>query len=118
MNITIGEYQITTDPLNYKLEQKVQKKDEDGQPLQDQYITRRIGYYPSFERVCTALLDHQLIVSDAENIAEIHEVVLKTKREIIAAVKERGFVHDQTQTIEETRLLADGIEVEKSYSET
>ncbi|MBM7577685.1 hypothetical protein [Jeotgalibacillus terrae] len=107
MKLKIGEYLITTDPLNFKLEQQVQKTDESGEPLQGQYITRFVGYYPNYERACTALLDHQIKVSDAENLAEMLEILLNAKREIIAAVKERSFTHEEPQTAEETRILVD-----------
>ncbi len=88
MKLKFGEYQVTTDPLNYKLEQRVPRTDEHGQPLQDQYILRFVGYYPTFERLCDALLDHDLRVSDTENLAEMMEVILKVKREITSVTSE------------------------------
>ncbi|WP_227397362.1 hypothetical protein [Jeotgalibacillus aurantiacus] len=107
MKFKIAGYQVTTDPLNYKVEKEIQKIGDDGQPLQGQFTMRFVGYYPNMERVCEALLEHELKPSDAENLAEIVELIIRSKREIIAAVREWGQTGEKAQTTEEAGVLAD-----------
>ncbi|MBM7580026.1 hypothetical protein [Jeotgalibacillus terrae] len=99
MNIKIGDYQVTSDPLNFKLVKQVPKTDDEGNVIEDEHINRFVGYYPNFERVCLALMDHELRVSDAENLAEIMEVLINVKREITSVVSEMKLIdHKDVET--------------------
>ncbi|HDR8003367.1 TPA: hypothetical protein QCY42_004326 [Bacillus cereus] len=86
MNIPIGDdYLLTSDPFNVILNQRYQKKTEEGE--EPKYDFRPIGYYPNVMRACVALLKKQLIVSDATSINELIEVVHTTEQRIIDATK-------------------------------
>jgi hypothetical protein len=85
MKISIGDqYQITSDPLNVILKQKYEKQ-KNGEPS-GEYDYKTIGYFPNLERAIDRLLDYNLLISDAENLSELVEILFNTKKDIKAAL--------------------------------
>ena len=89
MNITIGQnYKITSDPINVVLNRIYEKKQGD-KPLAEgeKYGYKQIGYYTTVERACQALLNYEINTSDAENLAELMDVMTKCRDQITEATK-------------------------------
>ena len=95
MNIRVGKYAITSDPLNYILnEVRVRSKDGKGGSMGDEYLVP-IGYY-SFTRIdqlLKSVAEKEVRKSQAEDIDTlledikgaldlIDEAILKFKEEI------------------------------------
>ncbi len=95
MNIRVGKYAITSDPLNYILnEVRVRTKDGKGGRKGDEYLVP-IGYY-SFTRIdqlLKSMAKREIRGSQAENIDVlledikgvldlINEAILKFKKEM------------------------------------
>ena len=89
MNILIGEdYKITSDPMNVILNKKYQKK-QPTEPVAEepQFDFKPIGYYANLEAACQSLLTRDINASDAENLAELMDVMTKCRDQITEATK-------------------------------
>jgi hypothetical protein len=87
VRIQVGEnYLITSDPLNVIVNQRYEKK-KDGQPS-GEYDFKAIAFCKNLEAACIYLFEKELNVADAENLSELMEVIINTKRDIRAALLE------------------------------
>jgi hypothetical protein len=86
MKIKIGNFVITSDPMNVILNEKYEKKDKEGEPT-GEFGTRTIGFYRSLESACDALIEKEIKISDAENLAELVAYIQQVKTSIINDLK-------------------------------
>jgi len=86
MDITIGHYRVTSDPLNFKVEERYEKKDGQGEVKAGEYSYRFVGYYSNFEHLINKILERDIKISDAENLSEILEIFRRYKKEVIDMV--------------------------------
>jgi hypothetical protein len=82
INISVGtKYLITSeDPLNLILKEKYTKKDKT-------IGYKHIGYFTKLEHVCSFILEREIKSSDAQSLAELHTIILKTKEDILKALE-------------------------------
>jgi hypothetical protein len=95
MNILVGEdYLITSDNYNVIINQRYEKK-EDGEGT-GEFSYRSIAFTGQFESAVNYLLDREIRVADAENLSELHRIVMETKEDISKAIDQKN-----NQTIKE-----------------
>lgn len=82
MNISVGNKYliISEDPLNLTLKEKYIKKDKT-------LGYKPLGYFSKMEHVCNFILDREIKCSDAQSLAELRSVILKTKEDILKALE-------------------------------
>lgn len=86
MKIKIGEdWLITSDSMNVILNQRYEKQNKEKQPS-GEHDWKSVGFYKNLEHACIALIDKGIQAADAENLAEIHAVILDVKRQVMAAM--------------------------------
>jgi hypothetical protein len=86
MKIEIGNYVITSDPMNVILNEKYEKKDKEGEPTGEHGL-RSVGFHRNLENACEALMNREIKISDAENLAELVEFIHRTKRVIVNEIQ-------------------------------
>lgn len=85
MNIQIGDkYKLTSDAYNVVINQKYQKETKEGE--EPKYDYKAIGFYPSVEKACVAMLDKDLRDSEATSIKDLMLEIKNTKLAILAGV--------------------------------
>lgn len=100
MNILIGQnYKITSDSMNVILNRKYEKK-QGKEPVaeSEKYDYKQIGYYPNLERACQALLTYDIMKSDAENLAELMDVMTICRDQITEAIKGAGEIERDSES--------------------
>lgn len=86
MNIKIGEeYIITSDAYNVIINERYEKKTKEGESKV--YDFKPVGFYPSLEKACNALLDRYLLLSNSKDIASIKVAIRGAKEEILEAIR-------------------------------
>jgi hypothetical protein len=82
INISVGtKYLITSeDPLNIVLKEKYIKKDKT-------IGYKGVGFFSKMEHVCIFILEREIKCSDAQSLAELRKVILKTKDDILKALE-------------------------------
>lgn len=87
MNIPVGEkYKLTSDKYNVVVNEKYEKQVE-GQPSGEfDFKLSAAPFHPDLERACLAILNMDVLDSDAENLGELVQVIHKAKNDIREAV--------------------------------
>ncbi|WP_046179316.1 hypothetical protein [Domibacillus tundrae] len=85
MNITVGKYLLTLDSVNVNVNE-VYKTKIDGAGT-GEFAQKSLSYHKNFESVCKALLEREMKVSNAKNLAELVKIVIGAKRSIVEAAK-------------------------------
>lgn len=85
MKIQVGEnWLITSDPMNVILQQRYEKQKE-GKPS-GEFDWKNIAYCKDLSQACDKMLERELNIADAENLAEIACIIHRAKTDILAAV--------------------------------
>lgn len=77
--IDLGEYVITTCPMNFVLNKVITPKKSNKPYLHE------IGFFPCLSQACTALLRLELLKSDAKSIQDLLDALQATD-ELIAKI--------------------------------
>jgi len=87
MNIKIGaKYKLTSDKYNVVINERYEKQ-VDGEPSGEfDYKLSAKPFQSNLEKACAALIDLDILESDAENLAEIAQIIYQTKRDVKEAV--------------------------------
>ena len=81
MNIKIGDdYLITSDSLNVVVNQRYEKK-QDGAGT-GEFNYKQLGFFGTLTQACNFILEREIKVSDAENLAELVETIFNIKNQI------------------------------------
>ncbi|MGG1547123.1 hypothetical protein ABE347_06490 [Bacillus paralicheniformis] len=89
MNLHIGKYKITSDPMNIILSVSYEKKDKRGN-LTGETDFRPIGYFKDLESACNRILNTEILEGHAETIKELKGLIEQTKKMIVSAVKDNA----------------------------
>lgn len=87
MNLHIGKYRITSDPMNVILSVSYEKQDKEGNPT-GQIEYKPIGYFRDLEAACIRILNTEILTGHANTFEELKALIQQTKQMITAAIRE------------------------------
>ncbi|MEC1440535.1 hypothetical protein P9D57_17745 [Bacillus sonorensis] len=87
MNLRIGKYKITSDPMNVILSVSYEKKDKHGNLTGDTDF-RPIGYFKDLESACNRILNTEILGGHADTVEELKELIEQTKKAIVSAIED------------------------------
>ncbi|MCP6683210.1 hypothetical protein [Bacillus nakamurai] len=93
MNLDIGKYRITSDPMNVILNIKFQKRDKEGNPS-GEVGYKPVGYFKDLESACNRILNMEILTGQANNFEELKALIIQTKQTITAAIREGSHANE------------------------
>lgn len=88
LNISLGDYRIISDKMNYILNKKVELTKNTRTHKIGDVIYKPVGFYGTLEGLCKGLLEHRVKGCSVRTLQGIVKILNTSKKELATLIKE------------------------------